>query len=129
MQDLAMLDYKKRVARIGRASLIILGLFVLGALTPYTTIFLGLALGASVSIFNFFVMARRINKIGELAANTDLHSSKRPVFSGILTRFSVVILAVMLASKYPEYINIFSMISGLFVTQAIVIVDSIKNRF
>lgn len=122
-------EYKKRVARIVRYSVIFLSIFILGGLTPYQDIFFGLALGTAVSILNLIITANKVNKIGEVAANKNLHTTPRPIFTGMLSRFALAILAIMFALEYPQYFNFSSTLVGLFVAQVIAVIDGIKHRF
>lgn len=129
MKDQAHIEYRQRVVRIIRYSLIVLSVFIIGGLTPYQDIFFGLALGTVVSILNLSITANKVNKIGEVAANKDLHTSPRPIFTGMLSRFALAILAIMFALEYPQYFNFISTLVGLFVAQVIAVIDGIKHRF
>lgn len=124
-----ILEYKLRVVRIIRYSLIVISVFILGGLIAYQDIFFGLALGTSVSTINLLITANKVNKIGEIAANKNLHTTPRPIFTGMLSRFALAILAIMFAIEFPQYFNFISTLLGLFVAQAIAVIDGIKHRF
>lgn len=119
-------EFKDSVKRVIRYSLIILLIFIIGSLTPYSEIFLGLALGSAVSIVNLIITAKKVNLIGDVATN-EVHRTK-PVFSGMVTRFGLSILVVLIALEYPQYINLISVIFGIFVAQIVAIIDGIKNN-
>jgi len=119
-------DYPQRVKRILRHSLIIFGLFVIGSFTPFSAIFLGLALGTLASIINFLLLVRVVTKIGELATTQNVHNKKKMVFPGMTSRFATAILAVMVVYKFPTDIHLFPTLFGLFTTQIISIVDGIR---
>jgi len=123
------MEYKQRVMRIIRYSLIVFSIFILGGLTPYQEIFFGLALGTAVSILNLSITANKVNKLGEIAASKDLHTTPRPIFTGMLSRFALAILAIMFALEYPQYFNFVSTLLGLFVAQVIAVIDGIKHSF
>lgn len=125
--DILMKEYRNRISRVVKYTIYFLSITVLGVITPYKAIFIGLAVGTIVGLLNFIVTVRKVNQIGDLAANKDKADSK-PVFSGMTTRFSLVIIAAMVAFRFPEYINIFSMLLGLFITQIIVVLDSLKHN-
>ncbi|MFV9510404.1 ATP synthase subunit I [Tepidibacillus sp. LV47] len=126
MIDHSMDDFKQRILRIVRYTLYLLSIFIIATLiTPYSAIFLGLSLGTFVSLFNMIYTAWKVNKIGEFAVNAKHQLRKKPLFSGMTTRFATSILAVMLVYQYPENIRLFSTLIGLFVAQFITIVDGI----
>lgn len=129
MKDQSNIEYKRRIVRIIRYSVIVLVIFLMGALTPYKDIFFGLALGTFVSILNLSITANKVNKIGEVAASKDIHTTGRPIFTGMLSRFALALLAIMLALEYPQYINFISTLLGLFIAQVIAVIDGIKNKF
>lgn len=129
MKDQIDLEYKQRVLRVIRYSVIVLIILLVGALTPYKTIFFGLALGTTVSIINLTNAAIKINKIGEIAANKNVHTNGRPIFTGMFSRFALSILAIMFALEYPQYFNFIATILGIFVAQVIAIIDGIIHRF
>lgn len=123
------LEYKLRVVRIIRYSLIVISVFIIGGLIAYQDILFGLALGTSVSTINLLITANKVNKIGEIAANKNLHTTPRPIFTGMLSRFALAILAIMFALEFPQYFNFISTLIGLFVAQVIAVIDGIKHRF
>lgn len=129
MKDQSNFEYKQRVIRVTSYSLIVLAIFLLGGLTAYEDIFFGLALGTTVSIINLVNAAIKVNKIGEIAANSGVHTKNRPTFSGMFSRFALAILATMIALEYPQYFNLISTLFGLFVAQVIAIIDGIKHKF
>jgi len=121
-------NYKHRILRIIRYTLFIIVLFLIGILTPYARVFLGLVLGTTVSLINVTYTAWKVNQIGQFAANSQNNtSSKKPLFSGMITRFATSILAIMVVYQYPDYIQLFSTIIGLFIAQIVMIVDGIIN--
>ncbi len=128
MIDNSMKEYKQMILRIIRYTSILIVIFLAGIITPYSSVFLGLALGTSVGLFNFLITVWKVNQIGEIAANTGKSNKGKPVFSGMATRFSLAILAVMLVYKFPHYVNLISTIIGLFITQIIIVVDNLKHN-
>ena len=128
MDNSSIDNYKQRILRITRYTLVIISLFLIGILTPYASVFLGLALGTAVSLLNVIYMAWKVNEIGKLAVNALNNTSRRkPMFSGMATRFATSILAIMLVYQYPDHIQLFSTIIGLFIAQIVMVVDGIIN--
>lgn len=120
-------EYNRRIKRIHRFANRLLIIFAIGITTPLSGIFFGLTLGTFIGLINFLITVNRINKIGEIAVNSSAGRSK-PVFSGMLIRFALAILAIMIAYKNPQYFNLFSTIFGLLIVQIIAIVDGIFNK-
>lgn len=118
--------FKNIVKHIILITAITIGVFLIGSFTPYSPIFLGLALGTFVSLINTLLIAWKTNKIGEIISNTNIHNKKRFVSSGMLTRMATSILAVMLVFEYPQHINLFSTLIGLVIVQIISVVVGIR---
>ncbi|MFT9486086.1 MAG: ATP synthase subunit I [Tepidibacillus sp.] len=123
----SMSDFKARIIRIVRYTLILLSLFMIGVITPYSAIFLGLALGLAVGLLNLLHTAWKVNRIGEMAIKVKAQTRKRPMFVGMFTRFATSILAIMLVFQYPEQLHLVSTVIGLFLIQIVTIVDGIIN--
>lgn len=122
-------DFTNRVKRIVRNSSAMLVLLLIGALSPYSEIFLGLALGTVVGIINLIVTAVKVNQIGNIASNQNQNKRTKPVFSGMISRFGLAILAVLIALEYPQYFNLISVLVGLFLAQIIAIVDGLRHSY
>lgn len=128
MEDHSIELYRQRVKRIMRFSLMVLIFFALGMLTPFSSYFAGLFLGTIVSLFNSLLLARKVDKLGEYAADAEIHNKKKPFFSGMITRFSASVIAIMIVYHFPQHIHLISTIIGLFVTQIIIVVDGIRHH-
>lgn len=120
-------DYKLKVIRISKYSFILLFVYLIGVFTPYTSIFLGLLIGTSASLINTIYTAWKVNKIGEIAARTEEHGKTKYASTGMLTRTAFSVLIILFVLQYPQYFNIYSTLIGLFTTQVISVVDSIKH--
>ncbi|MGD9679477.1 MAG: ATP synthase subunit I [Vulcanibacillus sp.] len=121
-------DYKLKVIRIAKYTLILLFVYLIGAFTPYSSIFMGLLIGTTVSLINTIYTAWKVNKIGEIAARTEEHGKTKFASTGMLTRTALSLLVILLVLQYPQYFNIYSTLIGLFSTQVISVVDSIKSN-
>ena len=62
-----MPDYKLIYKRVRKYILYLLALYVLGwGFTSHQTVFLGLILGTSLSLFNLWLLVRKTKKFGEV---------------------------------------------------------------
>ena len=101
--------------------LILLAVYlVCWGVTPYQSIFLGLILGTSLSLFNLWNLAKKTAKFGETVASGE----KKKQSLGLLTRMAVAVLAVAIAMEYPGYIHIISVIIGLMTCYIVIMIDS-----
>lgn len=69
--------------------------------TPYTQQMVGVLLGLWVSFYNVLFIGRKL-RLHERAIQLQANTSRG---TGMLHRFSMIALAVMLAYKYPHYID------------------------
>lgn len=104
--------------------LYILSIYVLGwGFTDYKSIFLGLILGTSVSLFNHWYLVRKTTLFGEAIA-----SGKKVYSLGMLVRMAVVILAVYIAGKYPDTFHMVSVIIGVVTAYAVIMIDFVIQQ-
>ncbi|MFC3886418.1 ATP synthase subunit I [Bacillus songklensis] len=114
-----MQDIKQLFPRLRFYILFILALFVIGwGFTPYHSVFLGLILGTSFSLYNLWILARKQNKVGQA-----ITEGKRIRSFGTFTRFAVAILAVMIAVEYPRIFHLTSVILGLMTSYIVIMID------
>lgn len=121
-----MTEYTQSFRRYMQLTLYLLAIFVMGwGITSYKALFLGLILGTIFSIYNLFNMFRKINRLGEAAAE-----GKKAKSLGFLTRLAVAGLAVAIATRYSEHFSLLGVVIGLMITYIIILIDSIsKIRF
>jgi len=102
----------------------LLAIYVLGwGFTDYKSIFMGLILGTSVSLFNHWYLVKKTTRFGEA------FSSGKKVYSlGTLVRMATVILAVYIAMKYPEIFHLVSVILGVMTAYAVVMIDFVLQQ-
>ncbi|MFE8701851.1 ATP synthase subunit I [Cytobacillus sp. FJAT-54145] len=104
---------------------LLLSLYVLGwGFTSYQTIFLGLILGTSLSLFNLWLLARKTDKFGEAVAKGEKVRSL-----GMLSRMATAVLAVMLALEYPDKLHLYSVIFGLMTSYIVIMIDFFLQAF
>lgn len=87
---------------------------LLWGFTEYKIIFLSLMLGTAAGSLNLWLLARRTKKIG---------TGKGKVrSSGTFIRIGIVLLAAMLASKFPSYLSVIPVAAGVVVTYIVTMI-------
>ena len=114
-----MPEYKLIFKRVRKYILYLLALYVLGwGFTSYQSIFLGLILGTSLSLFNLWILDRKMKQFGEVMVNGGkIHSL------GLLTRMATAIFAVLIAMEYSNYIHLISVVIGLMTAYIVIMID------
>jgi ATP synthase protein I len=107
-------DYVHRVKRVVQGTFLILAISFIGwGFTPAQQFFAGLILGACTALLSAVFTAWKIHKVGEQALK---HKGKKKRASlGMLTRFSMAILAAVIAVQYPQLFSLPGMVIGLMV--------------
>ncbi|MET3684261.1 ATP synthase protein I [Alkalibacillus flavidus] len=119
-----MTDYATMANRQRKWMLYALAISFAGwGLTDYKPVFAGLILGLLVGLFNLFLLQKRVDVIGEKAANNQAAKS-----FGMLSRFAAAILIVVLATRFPEHINLFAAIAGLMTPYLVIMIDFIFHH-
>jgi ATP synthase protein I len=114
-----MQDIQQLFPRLRSYIFFILALFVIGwGFTPYHSIFLGLILGTSFSLYNLWILARRQQRIGQA-----ITEGKKIKSFGTFTRFAVAILAIIIAMEYPHIFHVTSVILGLMTSYVVIMID------
>ena len=115
-----MPEYKLIFKRVRKYILYLLALYVLGwGFTSYQSIFLGLILGTSLSLFNLWVLDRKMKQFGEVMVNGGKIRSL-----GLLTRMATAIFAVLIAMEYSNYIHLISVVIGLMTAYIVIMIDN-----
>ncbi|MFC8060845.1 ATP synthase subunit I, partial [Bacillus velezensis] len=100
---------------------VILAIYLLGyGLTAYKTVFLGLFLGTVFSLFNLWLLTRRMNAFDKAVAK-----GKSIRSLGSAARWCNAILAMAVAFKYPDKVSVASVIIGLMTIYPVIMIDSI----
>ncbi|MBM7714492.1 ATP synthase protein I [Bacillus thermophilus] len=116
MDDLQQLFNRHR-----KYILYLLAIFVLGwGFTKHQSIFMGLILGTILSFFNLWSMVRRTNQVGEAVAK-----GKTVRSLGTLSRMAAAVLAVLIATNYPERFHLISVVIGLMTSYVVIMIDAI----
>lgn len=120
-----MPDTKIMFMRHIRYFLFIAALYVLGwGFTPYQDWFLGLLLGTVISFYNHWLLYRKVNKLGKVAAE-----GGRMMSLGTVSRMAAAVLGVVLAVRLPEYLNLYGVIIGIVTSYIVIIIDSFARIF
>ncbi len=114
-----MPEFQTMFARQRKWMFFLLSFYVLGwGFTAHQSIFLGLILGTSLSLFNLWLMARKIDKFGQAAAEG------RPVRSlGSFSRMATGALAIVITLKYPDQFHLISVVIGLMTSYIVIMID------
>ncbi|WP_223805980.1 ATP synthase subunit I [Ornithinibacillus gellani] len=119
-----MSQYENMVKRQRKWMLYLLSILVLGAaLTPYKHIFFGLLLGSTVSFYNLYLLQRKIDDFSEAVVK-----QTRPKGLGMISRFAAAALAVILAIRFKEHVDMIAVIIGLMTSYLVIMLDFIFYR-
>jgi ATP synthase protein I len=114
-----MPEFQTMFSRQRKWMFFLLSFYVLGwGFTSQQSIFLGLILGTSLSLFNLWLMARKIDKFGQAAAEG------RTVRSlGSFSRMATGALAIVITMRYPEEFHLISVVIGLMTSYIVIMID------
>lgn len=107
------------IRRLCKYTFFLLAFYVLGwGFTSYKAVFLGLIVGTSLSLFNIYLLARRVEHLTLAAARGEKVRSL-----GTIARMATALLAVMIAIKFPNVFHLVSVIIGLMTSYFVIIID------
>lgn len=116
-----MLDLHHIFAMQKKALFFLLALCALGwGLTPFSSIFAGIAVGATFGTYNFWILARRMDKF-----DRTMSEGKRVGSLGSALRFGSGIAAVAIAITLPQYFNEISTVIGLMIPYVFLLIGAI----
>lgn len=120
-----MPEFKLMFIRQRKYIFLLLSIYVLGwGFTSYQSIFLGLILGTALSLYNLWLMTRKVDRFGEAVAKGQ---SVRSL--GMISRMATAVLAVMIAMKYPEKVHLVSVVFGLMTSYIVIMIDYFFQSF
>ncbi|WML41649.1 ATP synthase subunit I [Neobacillus sp. OS1-2] len=97
----------------------LLSIYVLGwGFTSYQSIFLGLVVGTSLSLFNLWLMVRKMNQFDNAVTQ-----GKKVRSLGSFSRFASAALAVIIAMRFPEHLHLISVVIGLMTSYIVIMID------
>lgn len=114
-----MSDYARMVSSQLKWTLFLLVAIAIGAgITPYTRVFLSLLLGGLVSLFNLWLLQRKVNAFGKAV------SEKGKAMSlGTFTRVLTSVLVVLIALKFEATFHIYSVVIGLVISYVVLMIN------
>lgn len=116
-----MLEFRQMYNRHLKYFLYLLSLLFLGwGFSPFKSIFLGLALGVTVSLLNHWLLVKRMKRFNDAIAK-----GKKIRTMGTLSRMAIAVLAVFIAVSYPGQFHFFSVIIGLMTSYIVIMIDFI----
>ncbi len=119
MPELQLMFHKHR-----KYLFFMLSIFVIGwGFTSYQSVFLGLILGTCLSFFNHWLMIRKVSRFGDAVVE-----GRRVLSLGTFTRMATAILGVYIATKYPEYFHLLSVIIGLMTSYVVIMIDFMFSK-
>ncbi|MGD7022873.1 ATP synthase subunit I [Rossellomorea vietnamensis] len=97
----------------------LLSIYVLGwGFTDYQAVFLGLALGTAISLFNHWLLVRKTVNFGDkVLAGEKIRSL------GTTSRMASAIFAAIIAVRFPELLHLPSVIFGLMTSYLVIMID------
>lgn len=99
--------------------LYLLAIFVFcWGIAPYKAIFGGLILGTAFSLFNHWLMLKRMQRF-----NTALEHGKKVQSLGTMSRMASAGVAAIIALRYPDHFNIISTVLGLMTSYLVIMID------
>lgn len=120
-----MPEFKMMYIRQRKYMFFLLSFYVLGwGFTSYQTIFLGLILGTSLSLFNLWLIMRRIERFGEAVV-----AGRKVKSLGTVSRMASAVLAIMIALKFPEKVHLISVVMGLMTAYIVIMIDYFLQAF
>lgn len=115
MPDIQYLYNRYRVYMYNLLAVLLIG----WGITSYKQIFLGLILGTAVSFINLWLLYRKTTRLSEVVLE-----GKAMYSIGSFSRFAYAILAILIAIKFPNYIDILSTLIGLLTAYIVMALDS-----
>jgi ATP synthase protein I len=120
-----MPEFQTMFARQRKWMFFLLSFYVLGwGFTAQQSIFLGLILGTSLSLFNLWLMARKIDKFGQAAAE-----GRRIRSLGSFSRMATGALAIVITMRYPDQFHLISVVIGLMTSYIVIMIDFFTHNF
>jgi len=88
------------------------------------TVAAGLLLGTAASVVNALLLRRRVEAVGKLAAEL----GARKVGLGMGSRMAMVLLAAMIAYRYPEHFSVPAALASCFFVQVVVFFTAVVQN-
>jgi ATP synthase protein I len=103
----------------------LLSLYVLGyGFTSYQSEFAGLIFGTSLSLFNLWQLARKMDRFGD-----SVLQGKKVRSLGFISRLATGALVVIIAMEYPDRISLIFSVLGLMTSYIVIMIDFFVQSF
>ena len=120
-----MPEFQTMFSRQRKWMFFLLSFYVLGwGFTAQQSIFLGLILGTSLSLFNLWLMARKIDKFGQAVAE-----GRRVRSLGSFSRMATGALAIVITMRYPDQFHLISVVIGLMTSYIVIMIDFFSHNY
>ncbi len=117
-------NYVYRIKRVIQGTFFILAASFLGwGFTPATEWFAGLILGTFFALLSVLFLAWKVHRVVQAALQ--YKGQKRRVTLGTSSRFSLAILAAIIALQFPDTFSLSGMMIGLLLPTMITYIDAI----
>lgn len=94
--------------------------------TPWKAFFAGFFLGGVAGLYNALYLIRRLRRIDQQAIEQAMSTSKRRVNMGLANRFLMAAFPMLLAIRFPEWIDYRSVLLGLPVPYILLIAVGLR---
>ncbi|MEK5382567.1 ATP synthase subunit I [Niallia sp. FSL W8-0635] len=94
------------------------------AFTPYQSVFLGLFVGTSASVFNLTLLVRRA-KVFDKA----IEDEGKVYGLGTLSRMATAVIVCLIAVEYPQKVHLISVVIGLMTAYIVIMADYLVRYF
>lgn len=119
-----MLNLHHIFAMQKKAFFFLLAVCALGwGLSPYDSIFAGIALGAFFGTYNFWILVRRMEKF-----DRSISEGTKVASIGTAFRFGSGVAAVAIAISLPQYFHLISTVIGLMIPYIFLVVERLVHH-
>lgn len=119
-----MLNLHHIFAMQKKAFFFLLAVCALGwGLSPYDSVFAGIALGAFFGTYNFWILVRRMEKF-----DRSISEGTKVASIGTAFRFGSGVAAVAIAISLPQYFHLISTVIGLMIPYFFLVVERLVNH-
>ena len=119
-----MLNLHHIFAMQKKAFFFLLAVCALGwGLSPYDSVFAGVALGAFFGTYNFWILVRRMEKF-----DRSISEGTKVASIGTAFRFGSGVAAVAIAISLPQYFHLISTVIGLMIPYIFLVVERLVHH-
>lgn len=115
-----MPELQSMFVRQRRIIFMLLSIYVLGwGFTAYQSIFLGLIFGTSLSLFNLWLLVRKIKDFDEMVTQ----GKKKVGALGSFSRMAAAGFAIIITMRFPDKLHLISVVFGLMTFYIVIMID------